>query len=87
MKDYAKIKALASSILECIGDDDEGENPNIPVQDKQINDGGTEPNVKFLGTKDETGVEDVGEKKKKKDSASLAMMGSMLSSHFSKKGK
>lgn len=81
-KDYSKIKALAQSILECIGDEPEGENPSLPSQDDAIDDGGQEELDKTppSGESTEEGSED--EKKKKKD-ASLAMMGSMLASKFS----
>lgn len=83
--DYSKIKAMASSILECIGEDEEGENPSLPDQDDAVNDGGVEPNTQFLKTdvskESVTGVE--GDKKKKKD-ASLAMMAATLSSKFNK---
>lgn len=82
--DYAKIKAFASSILECIGDDSEGEDAPMPKQDNAVDDGGVEPNIDFLKTsqskESETGV---GENKKKKES-SLAMLGSMLASKYSK---
>ncbi|OQB10433.1 MAG: hypothetical protein BWY21_00354 [Parcubacteria group bacterium ADurb.Bin216] len=78
--DYAKVKALASSILECIGDYDEGEDPSLPKPKNDVDDGGVEPNTKFLDTAEskegETGVGNTKEKKK----SSLAMMGAMLAS-------
>jgi hypothetical protein len=84
MKDYSKIKALAQNILECIGDDEEGEDPKLPKQNNDIDGAGVEANTSFLKTKEsdekETGV---GKGKKSKD-ASLAMMGSMLASKFNK---
>lgn len=82
--DYSKIKAMASSILECIGDDSEGENPSLPKQDSALDDGGQSPlddmgeaadDSGFADSKDAGSAED---KKKKKDSQ-LAMMSSMLS--------
>lgn len=77
--DFSKIKALSQQILECIGDYSEGENPSLPAQKNDVNDGGVEPNTEFLKTDEskesETGV---GEDKKKKKEASLAMMSSML---------
>jgi len=36
MKDYSKIKAMAQEILKCIGDDEEGENPDIPKSKQEI---------------------------------------------------
>lgn len=82
--DYAKLKALSQQILECIGDDPEGENPDLPKQDNAVDDGGVEANTSFLKTdaskEKETGV---GDSKKKKDS-SIAMMGAMLASKFKK---
>lgn len=92
--DYSKIKALAASILECIGDTSEGENPSIPKQTQDTNDGGQDSLDPIIGSeeggtdepnessKDETaeGYADSPDEKKKKKDASLAMMGSMLAS-------
>lgn len=50
--DYAKLKALSQQIIECIGDDSEGENPDLPKPDNAESDGGQEANTSFL---DETG--------------------------------
>lgn len=87
-KDYAKIKAMAQSILECIGEEDEGENPVLPKTDSAVNNGGAEPNTKFLGSAesgdDDSNDGDEDDKKKKKKDASLAMMSSMLSNKFGK---
>jgi len=89
-KDYAKIKALAQSILECIGDEAEGANPSLPKQKDDFNDGGQESldNLAPAADQGDTGGAPVAkssgdseEKKRKKDS-SLAMMGSMLASKF-----
>lgn len=95
-KDYSKIKALAQSILECIGDEPEGEDPKTPKQDTDIDDGGQEDFVDVLGAKsmedgaassssggssDSTAGPDGGEGKKKK----LSLISSMLSRKF--KGK
>lgn len=89
-KDYAKLKALAQQMIECIGDEPEGENPSLPKQDNAENDGGQEPNTKFLESTGDSkaeekveGYDDEDGKKKKKDSA-LAMMGSMLASKLGK---
>jgi hypothetical protein len=90
-KDYSKIKALASSILECLGDEDEGENPSLPKQENDFNDGGQESLEDLSPLKEgSTGVPKEGknsadtEDKKKKKDASLAMMGSVLAAKFKK---
>lgn len=104
--DYAKIKALSQQILECIGEDSEGENPSLPKPDNAEADGGQEVNTSFLDESDDPQSEEevegdsnaldpqlesdkpdstgaMEDKKKKKDST-LAMMGSVLASKFSK---
>ena len=110
-RDYSKIKALAASILECIGDEnDTGENPDLPehkpdkgsfddvgttdgLGDNPTGNSDSDPLLNFVGNEladghdevEEAGDEDnVPESKKKKKEASLAMMGSMLSSRVSK---
>lgn len=96
--DYSKIKAMAQSILDYIGDDNTvGQNPKLPAQDNAINDGGQDELYKMApaaddfsaGSNDAEGEsepaedsEDEDSKKRKKD-ASLAMMSSMLKSKFS----
>ena len=90
--DYAKIKAMAASILECIGDDnDTGENPDLPTPDNSINDGGQEslddlaPSaMDGLGAKNDStdGTED-GKRKKRKDDT-MNLMASALSAKFRK---
>lgn len=86
-KDYAKLKALAQQIVECIGDDCEGEDPSLPKQDNDLGGNGQEANTTFLSsTGDKNAKESVegsGDSKKKKES-SLAMMGSMLASKLKK---
>jgi hypothetical protein len=93
-KDYAKIKALASSILECIGDDEEGMSPKLPKQKADINNGGQDEMEEILESdkadpmegeelSEEEDSTDGREKKRKRDSA-MAMMGSVLSSKFNK---
>lgn len=88
MPDYAKAKALAKEFLKCIGDDEEGENPNLPKQDNAVNDGGQEAptnlDPEFKAGK--TGVSDSESdpKKKKKNDASLAVMSSMLAAKVGK---
>lgn len=83
--DYAKVRALSKELLQCIGEDEEGENPSLPKPENDVNDGGVEPNTQFLKTPEadesETGV---GDSKKKKKDSSLAMMGAMLASKFNK---
>ncbi len=81
--DYSKIKALSQQILECIGDYSEGENPSLPKQEEDFNDGGQDSLTALNPIKDgDTGVP--AEDKKKKKDASLAMMGSVLASKFGK---
>jgi hypothetical protein len=83
--DYAKVKAMAQSILECIGEYDEGENPSLPKQKEDIDDGGQDE-LESLSPAADCGddrAKDPEEKKKKKDS-SLAMMSTMLASKFKK---
>lgn len=99
MKDYSKIKALAQSILECIGDEPEGASPSLPKQDNSINNGGQDELYKMApaaddfsaGAKDAEGesepddqAESEPEDKKKKKDSELAMMGSMLAAKFRK---
>lgn len=78
MRDYAKAKALAKELLECIGDEDEGTNSVGSSSDPDVNDGGVEPNTQFLKTSESaesvTGVED----KEKKKKSSMAMMAASL---------
>jgi hypothetical protein len=82
--DYSKIKAMAQSILECIGDDCEGENPSIPKQTQDIDDGGQDK-LESLAPAAKNGETGVGEEeKKRKKDASLAMMGTMLAAKFKK---
>lgn len=94
--DYSKIKAMAQSILECIGDDSEGENPSLPSPDNAINDGGQDSLTELMDESEEDygntradaddtarGSADSETKKKKRDSA-IAMMGSVLASKFNK---
>lgn len=57
-KDYSKIKALASQILECIGDDEEGANPSLPKQKQDLNDGGQEVNTSFVDSAQPTNSTD-----------------------------
>lgn len=84
MKDYSKIKALAQSIIECIGDESEGEDPSLPKQKQEINDGGQDSLYKTDPAAD-TSLDQGSEegKKKKKDSA-IAMMSTMLKKEFSR---
>ncbi len=89
--DYSKIKAMASSILECIGEDEEGEDPQIPgpeskpdpkptkLGEETDSDGGQSPNLDFIG--DEEPVKD---KKKRSKDSSIAMFAANLASKFNK---
>ena len=80
--DYARVKALTQSLIECIGDCDEGENPDLPKQEQDIDDGGQDSPLKFLpGDKGESDKDD---KKKKSKDSSLALMASTLRSKFAK---
>lgn len=96
--DYSKLRALSKQILECIGDDEEGENPSLPKQDNAINDGGQDANTNFIeNEKEETNEASKGsdddamgksgasspDKKKKKESA-MAMFSQSLASKFGK---
>jgi hypothetical protein len=81
--DYAKVKAMAQSILECIGDYDEGENPSLPKQKEDIDDGGQDKLESLAPAADNgSGKDNDPEGKKRKKDASLAMMGTMLASKF-----
>lgn len=82
--DYSKAKALAKQFIECIGDDDVGEDPKLPKPETQVNDGGVEPNTQFLKTTEAKESElGIGASKKKSKDSQLAMMGAMLSKKFS----
>lgn len=89
MKDYAKLKALAQQIIECIGDESEGEDPSLPKQVEDIDNGGqdelysTPPNGKEEVSEEEEET-DGKEGKKKNRAASLAMMSSVLASRCGK---
>lgn len=89
--DYAKLKALSKQILECIGDDEEGENPSLPEQDNAYDDGGQTPNTQFLKTaeseekvKASEGATSKSEPEKKKKDAAMAMFSQSLASKFGK---
>lgn len=71
--DYAKIKAMASSILECIGDCDEGENPDLPKQKQDIDDGGQSSMLSFSPN------DQVENEQKDKKGDKLALMAATLS--------
>lgn len=84
--DYAKVKAMAQSILECIGDcDDVGASPSIPEQEDDINEGGQESLDDFKPAASDSGYSgskaaSEGEKKKKSKDSAIAMMGAALAS-------
>jgi hypothetical protein len=93
-KDYSKIKALASEILKCIGDEAEGENPSLPAQDNDDNRAGQKDLTDFKVSEEASeneGIESAssekseGYDKKNKKGASLAMLGSMLASKYNAK--
>lgn len=89
--DYSKIKAMASSILECIGEDEEGTNPNLPEQKQDFNDGGQdtpkalmswdkgdpEEGEKISDSEDATDESDESKKKNR-----MSAMASMISRKF-----
>jgi len=77
--DYSKIKAMAESILECIGDYSEGEDPSLPDQDNSINDGGQDELYKTAPSGDATEEGSADGKKKK-----MAMMSQLLANKFKK---
>ena len=81
MKDYSKIKALAQSIIECIGDEAEGENPSLPAGEKPDDD-----SIVDMGKAAPVDLEqeDPEEKKKKKGDERLALLSSTLASKFKK---
>lgn len=92
--DYAKLKALSQQILECIGDDDIGENPSLPSQKDDYEDGGQDPALTFIPdgkdlsegqTGEGDGEAETEEKKKKKKDSSMSMMAASLASNV--KGK
>lgn len=85
-RDYSKIKALAQSILECIGDEPEGENPSLPKQEAP-------DSYEGLGVDDDGNVglgsaadtEEPEEKKRKKRGDDVvALLSSTLASKFNK---
>lgn len=80
--DYSKIKAMAESILECIGDESEGENPSLPEQEEDINDGGQDELYEMEPAAGDVKESSGSAEKKKKRDSSLAMMSSMLASKF-----
>lgn len=70
--DYSKIKAMAASILECIGEDSEGENPDLPKPSVKADPtpsdfgvdensgGGQSPNLDFIGNEEMTDKSESG---------------------------
>lgn len=68
--DYSKIKAMAKDILECIGEDEEGENPDLPKPENNDssaseygsadtkNDGGQSDVLNFVGNEMNDGKEE-----------------------------
>ena len=88
MKDYSKIKALASQILECIGDEPEGgDGTSISHSEDERGDVGETglSALKPAATEGCPSCDDTeGSRKKRKDDA-IAMMASTLASKFNKK--
>jgi hypothetical protein len=80
MKDYAKIKALASQILECIGDEPEG-GDGTDVKHSEEDRGGPAPAK--TGASAPTEIPNPSMHKKRKDDA-IALMASTLASKFNK---
>lgn len=86
MKDYSKIKALASQILECIGDEDEG-GDGTDVSHSEDERGGPEcddmsPAASSSCSEEEESEEGAPRKKRKDDC--IALMASTLASKFNK---
>lgn len=80
--DYSKVKAMAQSILECIGDDqDTGEHPDVPKSDANPmpetnefgiddnEDGGQDPQLDFIGNELADGKDEQGETPDEDDSS------------------
>lgn len=90
MPDYSKLKALAQQILECIGDEPEGEDPTLPKQDNQIDAGGQDealslmPNDKVEGDRVKKKKKARPEEEDDDDDDSIALMASTLAAQVSK---
>lgn len=82
MRDYAKLKALAQQMIECIGDECEGENPSLPANSKMADENGA-------GQGDNTKMGALSKMPKEKGRGKrsddvVALMSSALSSKFKK---
>lgn len=85
MKDYSKIKALAQSIIECIGDEPEG-GDGTDVERSEEERGGDIGNEKLSPAADEKVPASAGdgEKHKKRKDDVIALFASTLASKFNK---
>ena len=82
MKDYSKIKALASQILECIGDESEG-GDGTDVSHSEDERGAPGP-TKLDTPKPGIPSEPDAEKHKKRKDDAIALFASTLASKFNK---
>jgi hypothetical protein len=84
MKDYSKIKALASQILECIGDEPEG-GDGTEVQHTEEERGSPGPSKLRGKAMEEPPSEDDAEKHKARRDDVVALLGSVLASKMKSK--
>lgn len=84
MKDYSKIKALAQSIIECIGDEPEG-GDGTDIKHTEEERGGANKNEKLGPAADSEDKDhpEEGNRKKRKDDV-IALFASTLASKFNK---
>lgn len=84
MKDYSKIKALASEILQCIGDEPEG-GDGTDVSHSEEERGGPGPTKLRGEAKEVPPSEDDAEKHKARKDDAIKILGSVLASKMKKK--
>lgn len=77
MRDLSKVKSALQAILDDLGCEEEGENPDLPKQDNAMNNGGQDTPKELFGS---SGMSD--EEKKKK--SSIALMGATLAQKYKK---
>ena len=84
MKDYSKIKALAQSIIECIGDESEG-GDGTDIKHTEEERGGANKNddLNPAADSDCKDCPEEGNRKKRKDDV-IALFASTLASKFNK---
>lgn len=80
MKDYSRIKALASEILECIGDESEGgDGTDVKHSDSERGDMGETGSCELgMSECDESPGKDTGEEHKKRKDDMIALAASAL---------